>query len=419
MKSRAPWAVALATAALAPTAQAGTAEVTRTAPPNTVTIHYSAAPGEVNDVVIEQSGDNVVSIRDATAPVTPGADCSAVSANEVSCSFARQAGERGTLFEFRLADGDDSLRVSGGALRGGVLIEGGSGADALTGGDGDETFSGGEGDDRLAGRGGRDLMAGGPGADALDGGAGLDAASWRDSPDRVSVDLAAGSGGGDTLAGFESALGSPHDDILRGGAGSEVLEGHAGRDVIDGGGGDDRIDGGAGNDVLGGGAGADRLVGARGNDRLSGGGGSDRIAPGASGNDDRAGAFETVACGGGRDFVALPDRGDLLERDCEQVTVAGRFAKRADLTLFPRFARGAVVVEVPCPPGVADCSGTVSIRAQRGSARYGRATVSMHGNKRVRVRVPVRGGAPVLRLQLDLRIGRTRGGYSGGFSFRR
>ena len=382
-------------------------------------LSFSAEPGEVNRVSVRQPAAGRLTVEDTGAPLNPGAGCTATSPNEVSCTAFPVA-------EFVLGDGDDTASVAAGGATSLtrepvlVLIRGGSGNDELTGGDGDDGLRGEEGDDRLTGRGGRDGLTGGPGADVLDGGAGLDSASWQDSTASVNVDLAAGTGGGDSLTGIEAVSGSPGSDAIRGGSGNEVIDGLEGDDVIDGGGGADRLAGSRGNDVLAGGPGSDRLEGHQGNDRFSGGPGSDWISPGSQvGSDNSAGRLEDVVCGGGGDRVFRPDGGDLLARDCEQITVTGRHPRRADLTFFPRVVRGTVVVEVPCPPGVADCAGVVSIRAQRGSAGYGSARVAMHGNKRVRVHVPLRRSAPVLRVGLNVRIGRTRGGYLGGFSFRR
>ncbi len=101
------------------------------------------------------------------------------------------------------------------------------------------------------------LTDGGPenqiGGDVLQGGAGTDTASYADSFEGVTVDLAAGTGSGgtaegDTLSGIENVTGSDHADTLTGDSGANLL---------DGGGGDDTLQGGAGADTLTGGSGSD------------------------------------------------------------------------------------------------------------------------------------------------------------------
>jgi Ca2+-binding RTX toxin-like protein len=187
-------------------------------------------------------------------------------------------------------------------------------------------------DDMLAGDGGDNTMRGGAGADVLAGGAGLDTIDYTGSSAGVIVNLAAetASGGdaeGDTLSGFEHAVGSANDDeligddadnVLVGGAGvdtasyaasasavsvdlarvgpqhtggagvdtltgfenltgsdfNDTLSGDAGANVLDGGAGDDRLIGGFGADVIIGGAGVDTYVDLAGTVNLTTGTGS-------------------------------------------------------------------------------------------------------------------------------------------------
>ncbi|NEQ26825.1 MAG: hypothetical protein F6K28_48920 [Microcoleus sp. SIO2G3] len=70
-------------------------------------------------------------------------------------------------------------------------------------------------------------------------------------------------------------IGTPSNDVLRGGGGRDVLIGDAGNDLLIGGAGNDGLTGDVGNDVLRGGAGNDLLIGGAGNDLLIGGAGSD------------------------------------------------------------------------------------------------------------------------------------------------
>ena len=125
------------------------------------------------------------------------------------------------------------------------------GADALG-----NTLDGAVGDDTLYGMAGDDTLIGGLGADRLNGGSGVDTVSYRGSVwAAVTVDLGAqtasgGDAAGDTLSGFENAVGGLGDDTLIGSSGANSLFGDAGADQIDGGAGNDVVEGGAGADVL-------------------------------------------------------------------------------------------------------------------------------------------------------------------------
>jgi len=200
-------------------------------------------------------------------------------------------------------DGGNNRLVGGGGAdildgrSGNDLLQGGEGADTLIGGAGDDTLNGGngidtasyaasatgvsvdlgnldpqatgDGIDRLLGienltgsstggdtltgdylaniidgGNGNDLIEGGDGADTLIGGGGNDTVSYAGAAGDVVVNLALGtaadgSGGKDTLTGFENILGSQFDDSLRGGGAANVIEGGIGRDVLNGGAGND------------------------------------------------------------------------------------------------------------------------------------------------------------------------------------
>ncbi|MGK9237338.1 hypothetical protein KXS07_36950, partial [Inquilinus limosus] len=288
--------------------------------------------------------------------------------------------------ENRLRGGDGADTLEGGG--GGDVLEGGDGDDVLVGKDGSDTMDGGTGDDTVSyaasamgvvvelggvGRGGEaegdsyrdvetvigsaygdvligdgganrllggvgdDVLVGGAGGDAMDGGAGVDTVDYS-AGESVTVDLAAGRGGGDaegdTLVGIENVIGSAHDDVIiasaavnriEGGAGEdtvsyggsvlgvvvdlaagtgtgdaegdhyisiEIIEGSAFDDVLVGddggnrfGGGDgaDTLEGGGGDDILEGGAGDDVLLGGAGGDRMDGGAGEDTVSYADSG----------------------------------------------------------------------------------------------------------------------------------------
>ena len=115
--------------------------------------------------------------------------------------------------------------------------------------------------------------------------------------------------------------GTNRANTLRGGAGPDVLDGRGGNDTLFGLGGNDRLLGGAGSDRLFGGPGLDTLLGGAGNDRLLGGPGLDTLLGGA-GNDrleSRDGVRDRVSCGAGKRDLAIVDRKDIVNRDCETV----------------------------------------------------------------------------------------------------
>jgi Ca2+-binding RTX toxin-like protein len=142
-------------------------------------------------------------------------------------------------------DDDDSLY---GDLGSDMLL-GGAGSDYLVGGKGDDTLYGDDGNDWLYGDSGNDLLIGGEGDDYLDGGmegksgTGSDTAGYSTAASAVVVNLslgmATGGAGDDSLTGIENILGSLHADMLTGDANPNVLDGNAGADSLKGESGDD------------------------------------------------------------------------------------------------------------------------------------------------------------------------------------
>lgn len=270
-------------------------------------------------------------------------------------------GRGGSADEYRYAGSGNVLIVLASDIEGVFrreprAVKPGGATDRLIG---IEVASGGAGQDTLRGSEADERLAGGPGGDSLDGGGGHDIVSydltttaaglpWRGAV----VDLTAGSatdpwGGADTLAGFESAWGSPLADALTGRADAGMatfLRGLSGDDTLsapaegtlvtadyaadpagvrvdlaagrasDGWGGTDTLRrighaiGSAFADHLIGTAGANRLGGGAGDDTLDGGAGEDTLEGGA-GNDsyilDQAGdqVIEAAGPGGGRDTI--------------------------------------------------------------------------------------------------------------------
>lgn len=87
-----------------------------------------------------------------------------------------------------------------------------------------------------------------------------------------------------------------------------------------GGEGNNVIDGGVGNDVMVGGNGIDRIGDAarRDTDRVGSAGGNDIVN--VRDEDGR----DVVNCGAGRDDIVRADRGDNVNKNCENVRVARR-----------------------------------------------------------------------------------------------
>ncbi len=142
------------------------------------------------------------------------------------------------------------------------IIDGREGDDEIEGGFGDDQISGGEGDDILSGGAGDDVIYGCAGSDQQKGGSGIDTISYASSGSGVSVDfsnntVSGGDAEGDTIEGFEIAVGSAFDDSLTGGASADQFFGGNGNDVLFGNEGDDLLVGGNGADFIDGGAGLD------------------------------------------------------------------------------------------------------------------------------------------------------------------
>jgi Ca2+-binding RTX toxin-like protein len=232
-------AVAVAAALTAAPASAATVSVTASQPDiGNDALHYTAAPGETNDVRIATEG--VLTYRgwivnDATAPLTAGDGCTSLDAHTASCPLTDTEANLEVFVD--LGDGDDLASVR----------------DACGDGDGGEDFAchdpvvhGGPGDDVLVGTGvviGTSTIG-----SRLYGGSGDDLVTAGDGPSTLS-----GGRGDDTVEG------SRYADVLYGNAGADLVRGGDGRDRVWGGRGDDVLYGGRGRDTLGGGPGHDVL----------------------------------------------------------------------------------------------------------------------------------------------------------------
>lgn len=136
------------------------------------------------------------------------------------------------------------------------------GVEAVIGSHHDDTLVGRAGDESLRGGAGDDTIEGGAGTDDLTGDDGTDTLSHRTASVAVSVNLASEDSTDDDIDTFESVIGGPFADRLRGteegnhlvgGGGEDVLKGRDGDDILEGRGGDDTLFPGQGDDVVDGG----------------------------------------------------------------------------------------------------------------------------------------------------------------------
>lgn len=260
-------------------------------------LQVTAQAGKDNRITIQLSatGFTVIDTGDA---VTPGAGCTTVAVNRVSCGSAGV-----TRVVVNSGDGNDvidartTVRATVNAGSGVDQVLGSSGSDIIDGGDGHDNLNGGDGGDRLIGGTGRDLLTGGPSRDIMDGGPetdifvggdGFDEVTYESrlvavqaDPDDVADDGQAGEGD-NIRADVEEIIGGAGNDVLTGNAGANRLVGRGGQDTLQGLAGNDRLIGGDGNDLLVGSDGDDDLDGQAGTDSFSGGAGRDEAQYGSA-----------------------------------------------------------------------------------------------------------------------------------------
>ena len=135
-----------------------------------------------------------------------------------------------------------------------------AGNDTLSGRAGHDVLVGGAGDNVLFGEDGNDTLTGGQGNDLLEGGEGGDTVRFANAASGVTVDLriataqqTSASEGRDTIRNVENVEGSPFNDRIVGGTGSNTLFGGAGDDTLSAaglGGAPDTLSGGSGANVF-------------------------------------------------------------------------------------------------------------------------------------------------------------------------
>lgn len=227
------------------------------------------------------------------------------------------------------------------------VLVGTPGRDVIVGLAGNDVIRGRGGDDLLCGDAGRDVLRGGPGGDRLDTGPDEggepDVVTYDTARQGIVADMRTGTvrgQGRDQVVGERFALhGSPHDDELTGGAGTEVLAGLAGDDRIVGTSADDVLYGDgvrpnrmSGDDVIYGGLGNDSITAGRGDDSVSGSAGGDYIYAWP----DQPSGSDVLHAGPGHDWIE-----DVVgPRDRDWFKGAGG---RDSLWLRTRFVRNGKV----------------------------------------------------------------------------
>jgi hypothetical protein len=150
-----------------------------------------------------------------------------------------------------LHDGSKNDKLIG--RSGDDYLDGGNGSDNLNGGVGNDTLIGGSGNDNLKGGSGDDLIYSGGNKDVVNGGSGIDTVSYSYAASAVNIDIhrkKTTGGDSDTLKSIENAVGSDHNDSMRGNRLNNRLEGGDGDDTIRGMKGDDQLLGGSGADTF-------------------------------------------------------------------------------------------------------------------------------------------------------------------------
>jgi len=238
--------------------------------PNANIINTSHGDSEViggmgEDTVTAYEGNDTISTRDGDDTIIAGLGDDTIdggAGRDLLDFHLSQNGIDVSLLEGRASgEGQDKITGIEDLIGSGFAdtLEGNDESNVINALDGDDTLKGAGGDDTLFGDIGNDVLLGGSGNDYINGGAGNDTASFKDSKNSVTVQIAdpdnsgfgiATGDGTDVLKGIENAEGSEFDDTLLGDEYANVLSGLGGDDYIKGGKGNDQIDGGEGVDTV-------------------------------------------------------------------------------------------------------------------------------------------------------------------------
>ena len=273
-------------------------------------MHYEAAAGQANHVVISIAAPGVYSFSDVVPITFTTPDGSTCSYPYVGVTTTVHCVHGATFLDVKTYDLDDiidnrttsNMHAFGG--EGNDVIRLGGKAVAAAAGD----AAGGDGDD---------VIHSGPGDDYISGGPGVDTVTYQGRTGAVTASLLAGGGGapslseGDVYFTIENLTGGGAADTLTGDDGPNTIDGgwyttpcspgptpsglsaqqlapppctvYSGNDTINGNGGSDILRGRQGADIINGGNGADTLYGDSGLDNLNGGPNNDVCYPGADG----------------------------------------------------------------------------------------------------------------------------------------
>jgi Ca2+-binding RTX toxin-like protein len=285
-------------------------------------IHYVAAPGETNDVVVGEIDANTMTVRDGGAVIDAQSGCEPNGLHQARCTapaglvLARV--DTGDLND-RIRSFDETDPIVDPAL----VANGGPGDDELIGGESDDSLDGGGGGiDRLLGATGDDTLtdgdtSGSADADVLVGGPEMDTLLYDQRTRPVSLVLDderthGERGEGDSISTIENVETGSGADRLRGDAHANVLSGGRGVD--------------------------------------------------------------SVFCGGGIDLALVSTRRDFVASDCERASMEGA---GFIFTARPYPARWTVrgpIFRLGCPSYFDEgragrCSGKLTLRETRGRSR--------------------------------------------------
>jgi Ca2+-binding RTX toxin-like protein len=187
--------------------------------------------GRGNDLICGNSGDD---------GLIGGRGDDKIHGGKGSDSVSYTNAPAGVSVDLRITSAQDTHAAGRDVIRSAEILLGSSFGDVIRGGATSEVLFGMAGDDTVnGGAGDVDLILGGAGDDTLSGGGGvLDSAVFLTAPGAVTASLLTGVSSGegeDSLAGFESIVGSQFDDDLTGGPSLSLLFGALGDDTLRGG----------------------------------------------------------------------------------------------------------------------------------------------------------------------------------------
>jgi hypothetical protein len=326
---------------------------------------YEAGSNERSDLRVSRSRGRYT-FRTVGNGVRAGHGCVQHGAHRVVCHDQPQAavtvslGRRNDRADVRVDKSNVRIVVFGGAGNdrlsvhaprnvNDVQIYGGAGNDVIDGSNGNDTLDGGgssagsrgAGNDVIRGGRGNDTITDGDllsaprgDHDTIDGGPGRDKLDLSKRTRSVTIDLAAGRGGGtgehDRIRGIEDVTSGDGNDTLIGNA--------------------------AANDLSGGDKGRDTAIGGAGNDTLD----ATRVDGGAGNDHIRAAAAAT--CGSGADTVAddsLSQPTAALANDCELVSIGGWLDATAYPTMLAADGRGTF--RIACRRSDRMCIGNLAV----------------------------------------------------------